>query len=256
MNKPVAILSTNNTPDYLFLLPIVAESWRLQGFDVLVNMTEFNNAAVIAAMPTNVTVQESDMKINSTNHAIYSQCVRLYMPLALQDEKVFVLSDVDMFIASGFIQEQYRDGMVNAYGKDLTDYHYPICYIMCRVDIWKKVMGENGMMTDLVYHSHYTGNKQQAWAADQDILTKKIIGYGGKINQVYRGTDPANLNLPNGRWDRYGNFKRPSGQIHDVHLMRDPLSHIDKLIEICKTCYPDENWMWIKQYAEEFKKCI
>lgn len=257
MCKPVAILAVDNNPDYLFLLPIVCESWRMQGFDVLVNMKEFKNDAVISAMPLNVQVIESDKQINSNNKAIYSQCIRLYMPLSLKDDRIFVTSDADMFIASDFIQAQFRDGMLNAYGKDLTDYHYPMCYVMSRVDLWKQVIGEDGMMADIENLTGYNLGAQIAWTADQDILTKKIIQAKGiSINHVYRGVDKECNNLPIGRWDRYGNFKVPKGKIHDVHLMREPLNNIPKLIDICSYCYPNENWNWIKQYAIEFKKYL
>lgn len=255
MIKPIAILSVNHEQDYLFLLPIVAKSWQIQGFDVLVNMESFSNQSVINVMPENVTVIESYVEIPSINKALYAQCIRLYIPLAA-NYGYCILGDADMFIASDFL---YRDfDKVNVFGHDLTGFdQIPVCYVGAPSHLWKQIMGNDGMLVDLEKYSEYKSKvPHEAWRSDQSILTAKIKGYLGKVNHVCRGIDPKNQNLPLGRMDRYNSFKKPTGQIHDVHLMRDPLNHIDKLIEICKTCYPNEDWNWIKQYAGEFRNSI
>jgi len=102
-----------------------------------------------------------------------------------------------------------------------------------------------------------SGDFYIAWGADQDILTGKLrtqLGYHS-VNFIKRGNDPTNSGLPIGRWDRY-NWVKPIGQIHDCHLSPEGYTDggTDRLIDMCKTIYPETNWDWIKDYQTKFKQ--
>jgi hypothetical protein len=257
---PVAILATNTNPDYLSCLPIVCKTWELQGYatDVTIVKSLDNQAQIDAAVkycPASANIRfENDCPLPSVNNALYVQCIRLYRPLNLADEQVFVISDIDMLIASSFLNRDFDK--VNSFGWDLTGFgETPMCYISCTAGKWKGIMGNATMQQDLdTYGQQHSEDWYKAWGCDQMILTAKLKAYGhDKINFINRGHDNNNAGLPMGRWDRY-NLKKPAGEIHDVHLMRDPLSdnNFGKLVEICQTIYPNENWSWLTEYKSEF----
>jgi hypothetical protein len=159
-----------------------------------------------------------------------------------------------MFIASSFLKRDFDK--VNVFGHDLTNYaEIPMCYVGMKISIWKKIMGENGIENDLLkYASHSSKEWLQAWGCDQQILTSKLKIFGfDNINFIPRGRDINNQYLPLGRWDRF-NWQKPSHQIHDVHLMRDPLNkqNFNKILEMCKFIYPEQSWNWLTDYRTEF----
>src|SRR5688572_1259132 len=107
--KPLALITTDLNPDYLFLLPIVCKSWELQGFDVMpivVSDTPSEEVAELMAkyIEGGVLVYKN-RKVTDLNPALWSQCLRMYEAGVTEDRYV-VLTDVDMFIASSFL---YRD---------------------------------------------------------------------------------------------------------------------------------------------------
>lgn len=256
--KPASIITVDTNPEYLFLLPIVVKSWELQGFEPHVRLIDDEaNVDIWDLMRRyvdNFTICGTGIKCDQ-NKAIYTQCLRLYMATEFS-ERYVILTDVDMFIASSFL---YRDfDKVNVFGHDLTDRnHIPICYAGMTGDKWREAIGKEGMNADIIKYGDVS-SKEKAWCCDQDILTAKLKAYGyDRINFIDRGTDPKNLNLPKGRWDRYGGFKKPKGQIHDVHLPRNPYSdeNFKKILDMCEDVYPKENWNWLIHYKREFKKC-
>lgn len=268
--KPVAILSCDTNESYLACLPIVCKSWQLQGFDVMVMPCMRDESEELEAVTAFGKVSRFMKNVlmsryyivnvfSTTNKALYTQCVRLYVP-RLQNQYC-ILSDADMFIASSFL---YRDfDKINVFGHDLTGFnHVPICYTGMTTSKWAEVMGygPGSMEKDLaLYADKDSKDPAKAWVADQDILTAKLKNYGfDKINFINRGTDPKNLNLPLGRIDRYNNMKRPAGEIHDCHLPRNPLSdeNFPKIVDMCETIYPRENWGWLYEFRKEFQESI
>lgn len=259
--KPVAILSCDTNPDYLFCLPIVAKSWELQGIfpATFVFGDDVPKKLLNKYLPGGIACLQNIYFTKSSNKALYSQCMRLYIWLGLPEDIYYIIGDADMFIASDFL---YRDGdKVNVFGHDLTGFNeIPMCYIGAPVDKWKEIMNSTNVAADIEKYSKYDSDVwHEAWGADQQIITAKLKEYGyDKINFINRGTDPNNLNLPLGRWDRYGGFKRPAGQIHDVHLPREPYSEesFPKIVAMCKDVYPNESWDWLEEYRNEFLKTI
>lgn len=268
----IAVLSCDENPDYLFCLPIVARSWHLQGFKTKIILKLQSDIAYniyIAIFKRiyrsdtkiyNALIDEESQKIDSPNKSIYVQCCRMFsMGSISMAEDYCIISDADMFIASDFLCRDFNE--INSFGHDLTGYQeIPICYVGMTSEKWMKVIEDHNMQNALDKYTKYKSNVwHEAWGADQQILTAKLKEYGyDKINFINRGTDPNNLHLPQGRWDRYGGFKRPVGQIHDVHLPRQPYSdeNFPKIVAMCKDIYPNENWDWLYEYRNEFLKTM
>lgn len=259
--KPIALLSCDTTPDYLALLPIVCKSWELQNFGVELAVVGFRNKqskVVEKYLPRDTLMcYYEPREIASTNSKIYTQCIRLYMSKNINPERYCILSDADMFIGSSFL---YRDfDKLNVFGWDLTGYgQVPMCYVGMTAGQWGEVMQyeDHTLESDLEWAAERNSpDWYRAWGADQDILTKKLMAYGKEFwHQIPRGNDPRNSGLPLGRWDRH-NWQMPSGEIHDVHLMRDPFNEVNqqRIRDMVNIIYPKENWEWVEEYIKEFK---
>jgi hypothetical protein len=261
--RPTALITCNQSPDYLACLPLIVRSWNLQGFNVELAITDpWTPQAhlveeMIRGMEVQVYLDMGDGTISKQNPALYTQCLRLYMPRELPSEQYAIVGDADMFIGSSFLHRDFDK--LNVFGWDLTGHgQVPMCYVGMKAERWREVMKYElrGFEYDLhVYAEPGSGDWYKAWGADQDILTGKLKEYGqGHWNQIPRTTDPHNSGLPLGRWDRH-NLVRPSSEIHDIHLPRDPLGKPELLIEMARACYPNENWGWIWEYSEKFKAC-
>lgn len=258
--KPLAILSTDTNPDYLFCLPIVVKSWELQGFDVLPIMVNdidevFDASFFNKYIGSKVRVFSNSTYDGCTNQKVYVQCARMYVTRTRPMNQYCILGDVDMFIASSFLHRDFDK--VNSFGHDLTGFQeVPMCYVGMIANKWHEVLGSTNIEHDLEQHTKYkSGIWHESWGADQQILTAKLKAYGfDRINFINRGVDPSNQNLPMGRWDRYGGFKRPAGEVHDVHLPRHPwrLEPFLQIVGMCENIYPNENWSWLKGYRDDF----
>lgn len=254
--KPLAILTSDDNPDYLFCLPIVAKTWELQGFEPFMVVIS-NDAEPIRELFTkygfNKLLAWPDvLSVKSElNPCLYPQCLRLYLGRNRIDSQYVVIGDADMLIASNFL---YRDfDKVNVFGHDLTDFNeIPMCYVGCTADKWGKIFKDR-IDKDIIKYSKYDSTVwHEAWGSDQQILTAKLKEYGfDRINFINRGLDSSNQNLPSGRWDRYGNFKLPAGQIDDVHLMRKPYlpKNVEKVQSILHHIYPNQYWGWVSELA-------
>lgn len=261
--KPVALLTCDDSPDYLFLLPIVAKSWELQGFEVMPVVISDKTHIVRPFMDKymkGVRAWSPDKTITSRlNPALYVQCVRLYIGRNRPKDQYCIIGDADMVIASSFL---YRDfDKVNVFGHDLTDFNeIPMCYVGMTGAKWIEVIGTGNypMKEDLEKHSKYKSKVwHEAWGADQQILTAKLKAYGfDRVNFINRRDPNAKHNIPAGRLDRSNNFVMPGGEIHDVHLMREPYTDHNIFIiqEIMKVIYSRQGWEWIEGYADDFKK--
>lgn len=265
--KPIAILSCDTNPAYLSCIPIVCKSWELQGFDVYVSLVSNKpleearkEAAVIVKYLGSVLGGfEKNIEYNPVNPALFTQCIRLYETVNfLLDDRYLILGDADMFIASSFL---YRDfDKVNSFGHDLTGFgEVPMCYVGMYASKWREVMGTDGMEKDLANHTLYKSSDwYECWGSDQQILTAKLKAYGfDKVNFINRGHDNRNSGLPLGRLDRY-NWVYPTSEIHDVHMMRNPLSdeNFPKITEMCQRIYPTEDWSWLHDYRKEFNEAL
>ncbi len=277
--RPVAILSCDLNRDYYSLIPIVAKSWDLQGFAVVVFLDKkdapqevYNpvmhlfekycgcgfESNLICILGDAVDFLKGRSCASALNPALFTQCIRLYIQDLLSNNKYFVISDADMFIGSSFL---YRDfDKINVFGHDLTGFgEIPMCYVGCTVEKWKAIIGDDGFKKDLENYGKPNSTEwHEAWGCDQQLLTAKLKNYGfDKINFINRGHDQSNAGLPMGRWDRF-NWQKPAGEIHDVHLMRNPLSDesFPKIVEMCHTVYPKEDWSWLNEYREDFLKIV
>jgi|GEM_PF-6930163 len=262
INKTV-LLSVDNNPSYLYLLPIVCKSWQLQGWKCYINYNNVYDKILHLICDTLdelgiINDGKYDTRQPTTqNKAIYAQCERMYMPINQNNEDYFIMSDADMFIASDFLNRDYDK--VNAFGHDLTGYgQIPMCYVGMTGNKWKELMHPFDVEADLKKFAKKDAEDfYVAWGCDQDILTgrlRTVIGFQN-VNFIKRGQDPYNEGLPMGRWDRH-NWVKPAGVIHDCHLSPEGYTDggTERLFAMCNDIYPNESWHWIKDYQTKFRE--
>lgn len=254
--KPLVILSTNDNPDYLFCLPIVAKSWELQGWDVCANVESFKVVDCVNKRMEFGSVDWYEHEVKGLTTSSVAQIKRLYDVCNLLHDRTVCIGDVDMFIGSDFLYKRFDQ--INVFGHDLTGReHIPMCYVTATRDEWREIMEFDGKKNweewMLPMIKRFGGSNPWCW--DQDILTGLLKEFGyEQLNFIDRGIDPSNHNLPLGRWDRYGGFKRPAGQVHDCHLPRTPYFDVpfNQIKDMCNDLYPKEDWSWLDMYRNEF----
>lgn len=242
MSKRYVVISSNNNPDYEFYVPIVMWAWQQLGWGVI-NLKPFD--------------------LPPYKEETITQCIRLYTAILkdlngvpLEKDDILMTSDADMIPLSAYWNPDPAE--ITTYGRDLTDYHFPMCYIAMTKHRWGKVMNLNSnnirelMVRDLQNTNALSEDRVKAWVTDQDIITDRLNKFSHPRTDVSRGTDPK-TGYPIGRVDRSTNCKLPNGQLIDFHAPRKGWEHADKIKEVLTLAFgelPKEFDEHVKKYHE------
>ena len=256
----IAVISTNNNNDYMFYLPVVVEGWYKLGYDVLLftdgdcllsKKSPLSKAfEKINAFYPERTAQIYPFKgITGIDSVMLTQCSRLFASYFVEPETRIITSDIDMLVLKDIFID---NGSIDTYGRDLTNWHYPMCYISMPSKRWREVMGislsetleENMERIIKAEPFHNSSEQWQRWGTDQEIITKRLESVKGFVFHHDRGVDPE-TGYPLGRLDRSG-WRIPTGDIIDVHLPRDPMNNYYKIAPLCGDWFGD----YFKSYFE------
>ena len=171
MNRYV-VLGVNENPKYLYYIPLVIWAWRRIGFEPIM----FHNAGI--CFPYDFAGYELQ-PINGYKSETLAQVSRLYGACCVDDDSYLVTSDIDMLPLDKNLFH-YEGHRVLTIGRDLTDYHYPICYVGARQYVWKAVMSITCDDYQTLIQQDLRQQKNM-WGLDQDILTEKLLIYGKEI---------------------------------------------------------------------------
>jgi hypothetical protein len=242
------VISTNEVPKYRFYQPLVEWAWRKLDWGVIT----FNVG--IECGDNRWPVECSGYKSETV-----AQVSRLYGACVTKPGDYLMTSDVDMLPLSDYWKPKFDD--ITCYGRDLTDYHYPICYIGMNHDNWSLVMDLDGPDYDKYISQDLIFSRQSknVWCFDQDLITKNInkTWHRDKLTLVDRGTDKR-TGYPIGRVDR-SNWRLDHSVLIDAHLPHDILTSEDsfkKVINLLHTVWPSEDFKWFIQYYKDFKKTL
>lgn len=261
MRKAV-IISSNESDDYLFYVPIVIWLWDKLGWDVVCKMPKASTERI------NFVINQPDIKLRDESRgftqsytelvgvesATQYQCLRLYAANYC-DYDYLLLSDADMIPLSNYWHPNYN--AITSYGRDLTDFHFPICYIGMPVEKWKEVMMLTGntkedLQRDLnIFKNH--------WGTDQDIITERL-NKRNDVVRVDRGINPE-TGYPIGRIDRsaWDKSLKQKERI-DAHLFRrgyEDENFIRIMHLIINTFNPSKDEIdWLNNYRNEYCKLI
>lgn len=263
MNKYV-ILSVNDNPDYLFHVPLVCWAWRRLGWEPVVfyRGEPAGIVNVVSAFYFNGRKMSHNIiflrKINGFEDETIVQCSRLYGACVL--DGYLMTSDIDMLPLSDYWKPD--TDKLTVWGRDLTDYHYPICYIGMDSEKWKEVMHIDGddyqyyMQRDLMEMPQAkSADKVKRWVTDQDLITERINNSAFVPTRIDRGTDKR-TGYPIGRIDR-SNWTLRHKQYIDCHMFhgvhRDEMK-FKKTLEMLHHVFPNDDFKWFILYYKEFKK--
>lgn len=239
-----AILSTDNTPEYYQLLPLVCKSWGKLGYTpviIFVNVPHNTWQLIMDACPdakSQVYYSEEGVKDSTI-----AQLRRLFMGAHTPNpDDIILTADADMVIARDIFTHDVSQGQIVSYGYDLTGRsEIPICYVKARADKWRELMGEF-----TIPEKAYSERWEDYWSVDQQLLTQHAREYGmDRITFIDRGNQNKH-GLPTGRWDRHDWAHIPDSII-DVHMKRNSW---EAQIEVFEKLWPGEDYSFITKFRE------
>lgn len=270
--KKYIVLSVNENSEYLFSLPLTVWTWQKIGWNTIVMFwnrhNDENNVSNLVIKEIEKSFQTVITVGNSAEYSstLVSQVARLYAAHDLKDGDCLMLGDSDMLALSDYWK--FQQDVITAWGKDLTDYHYPMCYVCAPKRIWSDLMGlsDNGFLHyyfDRDFKNREDANSpdpQKRWVTDQNILTEKLLSTKHKITHIDRGLLPNGY--PVGRVDRSA-WSLDHPQLIDCHLPRGMwrlgdtgVANFAKVMRLLYTVWPDEDFNWFKNYVTEFRKIV
>lgn len=227
--RRTVIISSNDNPDYLKYYPYVAWAWNQLGWDTLL----FYNGKQSALMEEFLKVKDHfDTKSNQviflSNIEGYRsetivQVSRLFGGLCFQDDRILMTGDVDMIPLSDYWQPQAN--RITTYGRNLSDRHFPICYIAMPAPKWREIMGTQKEFKSLDLEikrlldtapAAKSDKWEEWWQVDQDIITEILSPL--ERHDIGRELDG---HLALGRADRYdwtNTVQKPN--LIDAHMPR------------------------------------
>jgi len=262
-------LSVNRVPKYSYYLPLVCWAWKRYNWKVIImHEGEINPIIKNCKSMKGVSFVEID-PIDGIASETVTQVSRLFASSFVDIADYVMTSDADMIpLSDHFNPYEHK---ITSYGRDLTDYHYPICYVGMPAYLWYKVMGNDYIYPqDIREHRMFYIKKglegradaksdqpELRWVTDQNMLTEKLLAYGSDfIIRKDRGT--YQNGYPLGRVDRSA-WTLNHGKFIDCHAPHNVLeneSSYNRLIELIEHVWPNEDWGWFKKYTEDFKKLI
>lgn len=246
--KKYAVISTDNNPDYYSLVPLTCLSWVKLGYTPIVIC--YGLPTIFYKYCPSETIIVDALSIEGVKDSTAAQVSRLFISsiLPLGNDDIIIIGDADMLVMKDIFD---CNGSIVSYGFDLTGHsEIPMCYVVADKKRWIEMMG----CEMVVPQSGYSETWETYWATDQILLTKKAQEYGfEKIKFVDRGHDQSNHGLPISRWDRFKWENIPS-DIIDVHMIRHPLTNWDKITEMAKYLFPNDNLEWLNEFYNELKQ--
>lgn len=261
--KKYVVLGVNENPVYLYYIPLVKWAWNKLGWEEII----FYHAKNLYAARLQTPIEQLVFKVSDFVYGLFNiegyksetiaQVSRLYAA-AVIDQGYLMTTDADMLPLSDYWFPNI--GLIDCYGRDLTDYHYPICYIGMEAYLWQKVMnipewqlyGQKPVDDFLRRDLRHQRNE---WTLDQDIITEELVKY--QINREDRGTDKR-TGYPIGRVDR--SAWRLDHEVYiDAHLPHDILTNensFHNVMELLHKIWPGEDFKWVVEYHKEFKKLL
>lgn len=237
MNIDYTIMGSNLSPMYLDFWPIVSKVWK----------DKFNITPVLGL----VCDEDSDLyedefglikkfkKIEGVDDSLQSQIVRLFLPKFLNGS--CLISDIDMIPLSveyfkSNSEKLTKDNII-IFSSDnpecLSNYMYPICYILSNNIVFEKIFG---LDIDWLNFVSQLNKRNQGWYTDQKFIFEKINQYHLEQNNcifLKRGWNGlANKRIDRASWG-YDPEKVTDGYYIDCHSLRpysEYKNEINKLI--------------------------
>lgn len=266
--KRTVVISVNNNPEYLFYLPLVVWAWAKFGWNVLIfKAKELNEPDSVCFSLAKETLLSLPACANiyrfqyvhphsKFDSVMLAQVSRLYA--ACVEFGYLMTSDVDMLPLTDYWNE-YQDDKITTWGRDLTDFHYPICYIGMMSWQWQRVMDiYSSQYSDMIFRdlmnakNSMAADPEKRWCVDQDIITDRINKHTDILVQIDRGLLPNGY--PLGRVDRSAWTLYENAIDCHMHrgIWKDTLK-FNQTLEMLLKYFPDRDVTWFVDYVSKFK---
>ncbi len=255
--KKYIVLSVNENQEYLFYLPLTVWAWRQLGWTPVVFASSHIDIKILDLQIPIVDNLSVNLLLDWDGYKseTIAQVSRLYA--ACKYDGMIMTGDIDMIPLSDYWKPEWDK--ITTYGRDLTDYHYPICYIAMDSSRWMKLMDIKS--SDVNQHIKRDLRQQEnMWGLDQDLITEKLLATVHQITHIDRGLLPNGY--PVGRVDRSA-WSLDHPQLIDCHLPRGMwrlddtgVGNFARVMRLLYTVWPNENFDWFKDYVTEFRKLV
>jgi hypothetical protein len=234
MNRTV-VVSSNNSPDYLFYLPFVEKAWAKYGWDLCVLVTHDVDVSSLKVNRKETTIIKLP-HIEGLRDATVAQASRLYASNYLPKDTLIMTSDMDLIPLSDYWHPSPDN--VTVYGHDLTWFSYfPMGYVAMTGENWTKYLQCTGdTVHDMLRDAKetqiaYSQDWEKWWNFDWDLLTKRLMPHKNKLTLINRGQiQIAGATLAKGRVDRYNWIETQKQPDYiDAHCENNNVQHPVKL---------------------------
>lgn len=271
-----AVISSTYDSKYLYFLPIVCFTWNKLGVNVICFMPdsyynfitnkELDRLELILKTinDKNLELKCIEFKSQKSKEITYSQCSRLYAACLedLPEDEILITSDVDMAVLNNPFPH-FLSSRISVLGNDLVpEGQLPICYLMGKVNIWRKVMGiENKTyqqcLDELLGNIDCENMKSNYWSKDQETINDKLY----KIDDWFLiSRSNGQTQFATKRYDRDDMFllDKLSLDTIDFHMPRPGFEqkNFDIILKVLEYHYPNDNFQWLIDYTNKFKKLL
>ena len=252
MTRTVSI-GVDSVPKYLYYIPIIRWAWNNLGWETFIfHVGESNKFTRL--IDKTIGGDTFPVRLLSQYNYPSSTMAQVTMFYAyFHNVDFFMTSDSDMIPLSDYWKP--KEDEITCYGRDLSNEHFPACYVAMSAKNWARVMGSAINQINFDLREYYPKAKNK-WTVDQNILTDRLNKVDGKV-LIDRGIDPK-TNYPVGRVDR-SSWTLKHNQMIDCHAPHDILSNeksFHKIMDLLHTVWPFENFKWVAEYHKEFKKLL
>ena len=272
-----AIISTTYSDTYLYFLPICVWLWNRLGVDVIcfepdLLLSHSGNSDIAKAILIKNTLNSFENKNNKRysficpkhKEATYAQCSRLYGAcLDLPEDELLVTSDIDMGVFSLPPFDEEDDTEFTIFGCDLVPKgQVPMCYIVGKVKDWRNRFELNGKtyqqcLDETIGKEECENMRGNLWSRDQETAYNKLMPYAG----IYLEPRSNGQNqVAQRRYDRDDAYilGRLSPDTIDYHMNRPGYEdkNFQTILTILEFHYPLEDFTWLENYNQQYKKLL
>jgi len=261
----IAVLSATEHDFYAMPLPFVVYSWYKLGVNCIVFVPKGDNPKLeLAKKYCGTMATFFEFSCEEKRIPTYSQVIRLFgaaIPLVNDDEDI-ITADGDMCVFNGLTQLINDMEYMQVIGADLTPQdQYPICFIKMRAYQWRNILGINKTyqehVSELIDPIEGINIRGEQWNFDQWYIKKKVVESGMEFDVNFVNRSNGQNQFATHRADRDGWHFNPEGLV-DAHLPR-PLTdeqNFNKVYELFKMKYPNEDFQWLIDYNSAYKNLL
>jgi len=256
------IFSSDDNPNYFFLLPIAALAWKKLEYrpvitlvcDAIVSHNDLLRFVISKCCEFGTTVQlidsniiKNDKRFDGYNLSMLAQISRFCSSSSsffYSPEDYFLTSDADMIpVNKDWFHQQNEKEIHLFYANGYHHKRYPVCYCGMKVKTWEELFGLEGLdiysaLYKLLENLKPFSLDENQWGYDETLFyncIKKYKNYPNNcqmidrkiyVNPMFKGQPRTPRLLPYGRLDR-SNFSFDKTRLDengwvDIHCMRSP----------------------------------